>query len=123
MLVVHIRDLLLCFIGIIVDLRLFIRLIRLIHVAFPVFVLIPLIRSFILLIRPLALLVLVLVLLVTLLRLRWFVFLLVHVTHFLTVKNIVTNHSALKIMPAAPTLEGIANGEIEYHIADICSTF
>jgi DNA-binding transcriptional MocR family regulator len=70
----------------------------------------------------LPLLVLVLILLITLLRLGWFVFLLVHITHFLTVKNVVTNHSALKIMPAA-ILERIANGEIEYHIADIRSIF
>jgi hypothetical protein len=80
MLVLHIRDLLFRFIGIIVDLRLFTRLIRFAHVTLsllPVvlFVLIGPVRFLALLIW----LIHILVLLVALLRLLWFVFLFVHI--------------------------------------------
>jgi hypothetical protein len=80
MLVLHIRDLLFRFIGVIVDLRLFIRLIRLVHVTLslpPVllFVLFGPVRF----LAQLILLIHILVLLVALLRLLWFVFLLVHI--------------------------------------------
>jgi hypothetical protein len=76
----HIRDLLFSFIGVIVDLRLFIRLIRLVHVTLsllPVllFVLFGPVRF----LARLILLIHILVLLVALLRLLWFVFLLVHI--------------------------------------------
>jgi hypothetical protein len=82
MFVLHIRDLLPCFIGIIVDLRLFIRLITLVHVALNMafvmlFILVLFVRFLTLLIL-LILLIHILVLLVALLRLLWFVFLLVH---------------------------------------------
>src|SRR5580692_5245181 len=90
MLVLHIRDLLLGFIGIIVDLCLFIRLITLIHIILSALSLLfvlwcVLLVLLLVLIRPvrfLPLLVRFLILLVTLLRLGLFVFLLVHITHF-----------------------------------------
>ena len=76
----HIRNLLFSFIGVIVDLRLFIRLIRLVHVTLsllPVllFVLFGPVRF----LARVILLIHILVLLVALLRLLWFVFLLVHI--------------------------------------------
>lgn len=97
MLVLHIRDLLFRFIGIIVDLCLFIGLIRLIHitlsrtpVAITLYMLLILLHLRLLLLLVLilpgrgflTLLARILVLLIALLGLRLFIFLLVHVTHF-----------------------------------------
>jgi len=79
MLVLHIRDLLLRFIGIVVDLRFFIRLIRLFHVA--LYMLFVFLFVLILFVGFLPLLIVVL-LAAVLGRMLLFVFLIVHTAHF-----------------------------------------
>jgi hypothetical protein len=109
--VLHIRDLLLRFIGIIVDLRSLIRLVRLIHFAmlFALMFVVMFVVMFILIqfIRLLPLLVHVLVLFVALLGLLWFVFLLAHTVFFRPLRILLPCITAKKschaTSPAHPT--------------------